>query len=311
MAYESPLGLINCAPYEGQNSWGKALILELPLYATEAIRWVDLGLKPVAFSIGGWIDIRWYSLAYIFGIMLGWYSLTKILSQPGAPLAKRHADDLILYATLGIILGGRLGYALFYKRDMFLHPMELLKLWEGGMSFHGGVLGVMASLFYLVRKEKLDWLRTHDYIAVCVPPGMFLGRLANFVNGELWGRPTTSSWGIIFDGPQDDLPRHASQLYEAGLEGLVLGIIMWALYWKTDARYYPGRMVGVFALFMGIFRFIVEYFREPDVGVTGLFGMSMGQTLCVPLIAVGVYLLATAKGRRKRVESIAGVASVG
>jgi phosphatidylglycerol---prolipoprotein diacylglyceryl transferase len=307
---ESPLGFILFSPYEVQNRWGKALILDISFYATAAIRWADLGIGPVAYSFGDYFDLRWYSLAYIAAIMCGWWILTKMLEAPGAPMARRHADDFILYATLGIILGGRLGYCLFYKPEMFLSPLDVIKLWEGGMSFHGGLIGVLIGIYWLVRANKLSWLRVHDYIACCVPPGMLLGRLANFTNGELWGRPTGAAWGVIFP-LADDLPRHPSQLYEGALEGVVLGLILLYLYKRTDARYYPGRLVGTFALLMGLFRFAVEFFREPDVGVTGFFGMTMGQTLCVPLIAVGIYLLATAKGRRQRVEPIAGTDSVG
>jgi phosphatidylglycerol---prolipoprotein diacylglyceryl transferase len=283
-------------------------MLELLATAAAPIRWLDLGLDPVALDLG-FFQIRWYSLAYISGILLGWWYLTKLLSQPGAPMAKRHADDFVFYATLGIILGGRLGYVLFYKPEMFANPIEILTVWNGGMSFHGGLLGVIIGIFWLVRRNQLSWLRVHDYIACCVPFGMFFGRIANFWNGELWGRETDASWGMIFpDG--GEVVRHPSQLYEAGLEGLLLGLILWWLFWKTDARYYPGRLVGVFALLMGVFRFLVETVREPDVGVYGLFGMTMGQTLCIPLILVGAYFLFTSKGRRQRVESVVGNASI-
>jgi phosphatidylglycerol---prolipoprotein diacylglyceryl transferase len=284
------------------------LILASLIDATSPLRWASLNLDPTAVNLG-FFKIRWYSLAYITGIIVGWWYLVKLLSQPGSPMAKRHADDLIFFATLGIILGGRLGYCLFYQPQIFLTPTQILKVWEGGMSFHGGVLGVVIALFWLVRKEKLSWLRVHDYVACCVPPGMLFGRLANFVNGELWGRETTLPWGMIFPGG-GEVVRHPSQLYEAGLEGLVLGIILWVMFWKTDARYQPGKLVGTFALFMGLFRFLVETVREPDVGVTGLLGLTMGQTLCLPLILIGGYLVATAKARRQRVESVAGSSSV-
>jgi phosphatidylglycerol:prolipoprotein diacylglycerol transferase len=283
-------------------------MLELLATAAAPIRWLDLRLDPVALDLG-FLQIRWYSLAYISGILLGWWYLTKLLSQPGAPMAKRHADDFVFYATLGIILGGRLGYVLFYRPEMFANPIEILTVWNGGMSFHGGLLGVVIGIFWLVRRNQLSWLRVHDYIACCVPFGMFFGRIANFWNGELWGRETDAPWGMIFpDG--GEVVRHPSQLYEAGLEGLLLGLILWWMFWKTDARYYPGRLVGVFALLMGVFRFIVETVREPDIGVYGLFGLTMGQTLCIPLIVVGAYFLFTSKGRRQRVESVAGSTSV-
>ncbi len=282
----------------------------MPLLTAAPLRWIDLGLHPVALSIGPF-DIRWYSLAYISGILLGWWYLVKLLAQPGSPAAKRHADDLILYATLGIILGGRLGYALGYKPELFANPLDLLKLWEGGMSFHGGLVGVMLGVWYLVWKNGLNWLRVQDYVVCAAPFGMFFGRIANFINGELWGRPSTLPWAMTFPGTNDDVARHPSQLYEAGLEGLLLGIIMWVLFWKTSARYYPGRLAGIFALLMGVFRFGVEYVREPDVGVELILGMSRGQLLSLPLILAGAYVAATSKGRRQRVEPVAGQASVG
>ena len=284
------------------------MILAYLADATSALHWSDFGLDPIAVKIG-FFPIRWYSLAYISGILVGWWYLLKLLDQPGAPMARRHADDLIFYSTLGIILGGRIGYVLFYRPELLKNPIDALKLWEGGMSFHGGTLGVMVAVLYLVRRNHLNWLRVHDYVACVVPFGMFFGRLAKFVNGELWGRPSNLPWAMVFPGA-GDLPRHPSQLYEAGLEGLLLGIILWLMFWKTQARYYPGRLVGVFAFAMGMFRFLVETVREPDVGVTGLFGMTMGQTFCVPLVIVGIYLVATSRARRARVEATAGTASV-
>jgi phosphatidylglycerol:prolipoprotein diacylglycerol transferase len=153
----------------------------------------DLGLSPVALHLGPF-DLRWYSLAYLAGIFIGFWYLLKLLKQPGAPMARRHADDLVFYAALGIILGGRIGYILFYDLGEYLqHPIDMLKLWKGGMSFHGGVIGTSLGIFYFARKQKLSWLRIHDYVACCVPFGLFFGRLANFINQELWGAVTTSS----------------------------------------------------------------------------------------------------------------------
>jgi hypothetical protein len=149
-----------------------------------------LGISPIALDLGI-LQIRWYSLAYIAGIMVGWWYLLRLLDQPGAPMARRHADDLVFYATLGILIGGRTAYVLFYKPELLLHPLDALKLWEGGMSFHGGVIGVTLAILYLARKNGLNWLRVHDYVACCVPFGLFFGRIANFINGELWGRETT------------------------------------------------------------------------------------------------------------------------
>ena len=280
------------------------------------IRFADLGLHPDVFT-AGFFTLRWYSLAYIAGIVIGWWYLLKLLKQPGAPMARRHADDLVFYATLGIILGGRLGYVLFYAPDMWTHPLRILRLWDGGMSFHGGVIGTSLGLILLARKHGLNWLRIHDYVACCVPFGLGFGRLANFVNGELWGRPTDVAWGIVFERTVAvglEPARHPSQLYEAVLEGVVLFALLWWAFWRTQARYQPGRLVGLFLLGYGVARYIVEFFREPDGQFAGtLFqtpGFHMGQWLCVPMILGGAWLMATAPGRRARVESIGGTASV-
>ncbi|MCM8732234.1 prolipoprotein diacylglyceryl transferase [Hephaestia sp. GCM10023244] len=277
------------------------------------IRWTDLGLDPVLLSIGGHPILRWYSLAYIGGILVGWWYLLKLLAQPGAPMAKRHADDLVFYATIGIILGGRLGYVLFYAPGMLLDPLQVFKLWDGGMSFHGGVIGTSLAMILLARRHGLAWLRVHDYIACCVPFGLFFGRIANFINGELWGKPTNVAWAIIFPRTGNDVARHPSQLYEAGLEGLVLFAILWFCFWKTRARYDPGKLTGIFLVGYGCARFFVEFFREPDSQFTGTFfatTIHMGQVLCIPMILGGIYLIATSAGRRHRVEPIAGGESV-
>jgi phosphatidylglycerol:prolipoprotein diacylglycerol transferase len=291
--------------------------LLLPLLADAAghIRYDQLGIGPVALDLGVF-TLKWYSLAYIAGILLGWWYLLKLLDQPGAPMARRHADDLVFYATLGIILGGRIGYVLFYAPEMILRPISILRLWDGGMSFHGGVLGTSLAIIWMARKHGLNWLRIHDYVACCVPFGLFFGRLANFVNGELWGKPTTVPWGIIFPrtvayGP--DPVRHPSQLYEAGLEGIALFAVLALMFWRSNARYEPGKLVGTFVLGYGLARFFVEFFREPDAQFAGTFlatTIHMGQILCLPMIAGGLYLILTAKRRRTRVEPIAGGPSI-
>ena len=293
-------------------------VLALAAVTSNAIAFTDLGLSPVALDLG-FFQLRWYSLAYLAGIFIGYWYLLKLLKQPGAPMARRHADDLVFYAALGIIFGGRLGYVLFYNLPYYLqNPVDILKLWDGGMSFHGGVIGTSLGILYLARKEKLPWLRIHDYVACCVPFGLFFGRLANFVNGELWGAETTVPWAIRFVENANGMavlgpPRHPSQLYEAGLEGLVLFAILWFLFWRTQARYQPGKLVGAFILFYGIFRFGIEFIREPDAQLTAFAqatGLHMGQWLTVPMIVGGLYLMATAKKRRERIEPIAGTASV-
>jgi phosphatidylglycerol:prolipoprotein diacylglycerol transferase len=284
----------------------------------DAISYTDLGLSPVALDLG-FFELRWYSLGYLVGIFLGYWYLLKLIKQPGAPLARRHADDLVFYASLGIIFGGRLGYVLFYNLGYYLqNPLDILKLWDGGMSFHGGVIGTTLGILYLARKEKLNWLRVHDYVACTAPIGIGLVRVANFVNGELWGAPTSVPWAVRFPeliagslqlGPA----RHPTQLYEALLEGVVLFGILAYLFWRTKARYEPGKLVGAFILFYGLFRFAIEFIREPDsqlVEFAQATGLHMGQWLSVPMILGGAYLMATAKGRRDRVEPIAGTESV-
>jgi len=293
-------------------------LLVSTIAASTAIAFPDLGLKPTVFEIG-WFQLRWYSVAYLAGIFIGYWYLLKLLNQPGAPMARRHADDLVFYAALGIILGGRLGYVLFYNLPFYVqHPIDILKLWDGGMSFHGGVIGTSLGIFYLARKEKLPWLRIHDYVACCVPFGLFFGRLANFVNQELWGAETNVPWAVRFVettvyGPALGPPRHPSQLYEAGLEGIVLFAILWFMFWRTKARYEPGKLVGAFILFYGLFRFGIEFIREPDSQLAAFAqatGLHMGQWLTVPMILGGIYLMATAKKRRDRIEPTAGTASV-
>lgn len=271
--------------------------------APEPIYWVNLGLKNYLFRLGSF-ELRWYSLAYLAGIVLGYWHLSRMIRQPGAPMAQRHADDLFFYCTIGIILGGRLGYATFYTGgssdipSLWAHPAELLKLWHGGMSFHGGLIGVILAMAWVSWRNQLSLIRVADFISVCVPFGMLFGRLANFVNGELWGRVVSGPlpWAMVFPdaGP---LPRHPSQLYEAGLEGLLMIVVMLTLYWKTRARYRPGLLVGVFTTGIASARFIVEFFREPDAQLQRFAeatGLSMGQWLTIPLILLGLFLIGRA-----------------
>jgi phosphatidylglycerol:prolipoprotein diacylglycerol transferase len=286
------------------------LLSLLAAAAAEApIHWVDLGLsRGIDLHV---FMLRWYSLAYLAGIILGYWHLSRMARAPGSPVAQRHADDLFFYCTLGIILGGRLGYALFYTGgssgvpSMFTHfspgetvSWDLLRLWDGGMSFHGGLIGTVLAIAWVSWRGRLRFLRVCDYLAVCVPFGLFFGRLANFVNGELWGRVAGPDvpWAMVFPGA-GPLPRHPSQLYEAALEGLVLMAILLPLFWKTRARWRPGLLVGVFTLGYGIARFAIEYFREPDQQLqefAARTGLSMGQWLTVPMILLGLFLIARA-----------------
>lgn len=262
------------------------------------IQWQDLGLTE-GIDLG-FFTLRFYSLAYLAGIILGYWHILRMIKSPGAPLAQRHADDLFFYCTLGIIFGGRLGYATFYTGgdtgipSLWASPKDLLSLWQGGMSFHGGLIGVVVALAWVSWRNKLNFLRVADYIAVCVPFGMLFGRLANFVNGELWGRATDVSWAMVFPDDKYQLARHPSQLYEAGLEGALMVVVMLLLFWNTRARFRPGLLVGTFAAGIAGARFFVEYFREPDAQLQTFAlqtGLSMGQWLTLPLILVGLVFM--------------------
>ena len=289
-------------------------LLTVMATAGQAIRFEDLGLtteSKIALDLG-FFQLRWYSLAYLFGIILGWWYLLRLLREPGAPMARRHADDMVFFATLGIIIGGRLGYVLFYRPAFYFNdPLEILQLWDGGMSFHGGVIGVSLGIMWMARKHNLDWLRIHDYVACCIPFGLFLGRLANFVNAELWGRQSNLPWAIVFPNA-GGVPRHPSQLYEAILEGIVLFLVLWLMFWKTKARWQRGKLVGAFILVYGISRFLVELVRQPDAGLEHLaWGLSMGQTLSLPMILGGLYLILTARQRSERSPPAASLESAG
>ena len=252
-------------------------------------------IDPVLIEIGPFA-IRWYALAYIAGLLLGWRYILGLSAQlPGGPDA--HAiDDLIVWLTLGIILGGRLGYVLFYKPDYYLaNPLEIVQVWRGGMSFHGGLLGVMAAVVLFARRRGLSLWPLSDMVACAAPIGLFFGRIANFINGELWGRPSEAPWAMVFPygGPE---PRHPSQLYEAALEGLVLFVVLLALWRLTGARDRPGFLTGVFFLGYGASRMAVELFREPDAYLGFLFGgVTMGQLLSLPMAALGIWLIARAR----------------
>ena len=283
-------------------------LAQLAVAATEApLQWTDLGLKPYLFHIEtSWGDfqLRWYSLAYLAGIVFAYWHVSKTLKAPGAPMAQRHADDLFFYCTLGVILGGRLGYATFYTGgstglpSLWTQPGELIKLWNGGMSFHGGLVGVVVAIAWISWRNGLSFLRICDYIAVPVPMGMLFGRLANFINGELWGREAGPgvSWAMVFPGG-GDVARHPSQLYEALLEGALLAGVMLYLFWRTRARWRPGLLVGSFALGIALARFTVEFYRQPDDQLSEFArtsGFSMGQWLTIPLMLVGLFFMVRA-----------------
>jgi phosphatidylglycerol:prolipoprotein diacylglycerol transferase len=248
------------------------------------------------FVIGNWslgpFAVRWYALAYIAGLIIGWRYCLAIAKRPPQVARAQDIDDFLVWATIGVVLGGRIGYILFYNFDEYAaHPIEMLYLWRGGMSFHGGALGVMAAIILFCRQRGIPMLAFADIIACAVPIGLFFGRIANFINGELWGRATDVHWAIVFPtgGPE---PRHPSQLYEAFLEGAVLFVLLWALQRFTPARQRPGTLTGVFLMGYAVARIIVELFRQPDAQLGFLFwGITMGQLLSLPLLLVGLWLV--------------------
>jgi phosphatidylglycerol---prolipoprotein diacylglyceryl transferase len=262
------------------------------------INFDELGLSPELFRYGGFA-LRYYGLAYLFGIFIGWWLLKRMLQKSVPPLSAEELDEFIIWVTLGIILGGRLGYVLFYSPDGYLdNPLRFFAVWKGGMAFHGGVAGVTIAAALFAWRRKLNWLRLCDYVVCVYPIGHILGRLANFVNGELWGRPTDGSWGIIFPGAGPE-PRHPSQLYEAGLEGVLPLLVLTWLFWRTGARLSPGRLTGAFCIAMGFGRFIAEFYREPDRDLGFLaYGLTMGQILTAPMILIGLVLLFWSSRRR-------------
>jgi len=258
-------------------------------------------IDPVLVNIGPFA-IRWYALAYVVALLLGWRYclwLARNWSAAGTPVATaKDIDDFLVWATLGVVIGGRLGYMLFYNFGYYLdNPYQIVAVWRGGMSFHGGMLGVVLAIVLFCRQRKISLLRFGDLIVCAVPIGLFLGRIANFINGELWGRPTDMPWAMIFPngGP---MPRHPSQLYEALLEGLVLFAVLFALQRRRIARERPGILAGVFLVCYGSFRMLVELFREPDAQLGFVFsGVTMGQILSIPLVAAGIWLVLRARPR--------------
>ena len=248
-------------------------------------------ISPIVFAVGP-LAIRWYSLAYLFGLLLGWFLLNRNVKKNNLSLTKEDTENLIFYITVGIILGGRLGYAMFYGgAQMWLEPWKLLEIWKGGMSFHGGVVGVILAIYLFAKKIKYDFLSLTDVVVLYVPIGIFLGRLANFVNDELWGRVTTVDWAVKFPSG-GYLPRHPSQLYEAFFEGLVMFAVLNLLWCYKPIRSKKGFASGLFVLLYGVFRMSMEQFREPDAQLGYLyFNATMGQLLSIPMVLVGLFVI--------------------
>jgi phosphatidylglycerol:prolipoprotein diacylglycerol transferase len=253
-------------------------------------------IDPVAFSLGP-LQFRWYGFMYLLGFTAAWLLARGRIRRdrrppPGVrPWTNEEFDDLVTWVFLGVIAGARIGYVLFYDLSMFLEdPLELFRIWHGGMSFHGGLLGVLLAFWHFARKSARSFLEISDFIAPLIPPGLFFGRIGNFINAEHWGTPSNLPWAMIFPGA-GPLPRHPSQLYEALLEGLVLFTVLWAASSRKRGR---GLVSGLFALLYGVFRCAMELVREPDahIGYLASDWLTMGQVLSVPLVLVGIWLIA-------------------
>ncbi len=249
-------------------------------------------IDPVIVQIGPF-GIRWYAMAYIAGLVLGWRLMRKLVTQPPAVATPLQVDDFLTWATLGVVLGGRLGYVLFYQPSAFIaEPLRILQVWTGGMSFHGGMLGVVIATILFCRRQSIPLLGFADRIAVVAPIGLCFGRIANFINGELWGRVAPDvPWAMVFPygGP---LPRHPSQIYQAVLEGVVLFVLLFALSRRDAIRARAGMLTGIFLTGYGLARIIGEFFREPDSFLGFLaFGATMGQLLSIPMVLAGIWLI--------------------
>ncbi len=247
-------------------------------------------IDPVAIALGP-VKVHWYGLAYLAGLAFAWWLAVRRSQVPGAAVKREQVDDLIFFGALGVVLGGRIGYALFYGGDKLAEdPSWLLRVWQGGMSFHGGMLGVMFAMYLFARRRQIGVGALLDFVAPLVPIGLAFGRLGNFIGQELWGRPTDAPWAMVFPADPLQLARHPSQLYQFALEGLLLGII---LIWFSSRPRPTWAVSGVFSLGYGIMRFVVEFFREPDqhIGFEALGWLTRGQMLCLPMIALGIFLL--------------------
>ncbi len=255
-------------------------------------------ISPIMVQLGP-VAVRWYSMAYLVGIILGWLLVKRATKKYELGLSTAQLEDLVFYVTVGIIAGGRLGYVLFYGSKILREGWwEVFAIWHGGMSFHGGVLGVIAALWLFARKYRYPFLQLTDLVVLVAPIGMFLGRVANFVNDELWGRVTDVPWAVRFPSG-GFLPRHPSQLYEAMLEGVLLFVILNLLWRNPKVRVHCGVVSGLFVLLYGVFRILMEQFREPDAHMGFFFGsFTMGQLLSIPLIVVGAVTIWYARRRQ-------------
>lgn len=248
---------------------------------------VHPNFDPIAIALGP-VAIRWYGIMYLIAFGAFWWLGTRRIAAGRAPVTREQFDDLLFFGVLGVVLGGRLGYVLFYKPAYYAaHPLEALAIWQGGMAFHGGFLGVLVAMWFVARRHRLDWWRVMDFVAPLVPIGLAAGRLGNFINGELWGRVTDVAWGMVFHGA-GPLPRHPSQLYQFAGEGLALFALLW---WFSSRPRPRAQVSALFLVGYGVFRFLAEFAREPDAFLGLLaFGFSMGQWLSLPMVVAGLAL---------------------
>jgi len=254
-------------------------------------------IDPVAIHLGP-LQVRWYGLMYLAGFTIGWILARKRAARPGSGWTAAMVDDFITWCVLGLVLGARLGYVLFYDLPAYINdPVAIFQVWHGGMSFHGGMIGLCVVVWFFARKHGKTFLEIGDFLSPLAPPGLFAGRIGNFINGELWGAPTTASWGVLFPDPNaGGVPRHPSQLYEAALEGLVLFTVLWIYSSRPRPK---GSVTGLFLVLYGLFRFMVEFVREPDkqLGYLAFGWLTMGQLLSLPMVLVGGWLIARAYSR--------------
>jgi len=262
---------------------------------TLAIAFPDI--DPVAVQFGP-LAVRWYALAYIAGLLIGWRFCLRLAARSPFAFTKEQVDDFLFWAILGVIAGGRLGYVLFYNPAFYAaNPLEIFAVWRGGMSFHGGFLGMLAAIAIFGRKRGIPFLALADIVAPAAPIGLFFGRVANFINGELYGRASDAPWAMVFPGG-GPAPRHPSQLYEAGLEGIALFLLLWLVVYRGRGLEKPGTLTGAFLAGYGAARIAAEVFRQPDLQIGFLAGgVTMGQILSLPLLIAGAWLLVRARGR--------------